>query len=283
MSATPPAVGTQQGVSGSTPNGVSRTDSHGRKPSVVISASGTTGQIPNGGPVGQNGRPNISFGSMMNPQGSPAVTNSVPFASQTLNMPTPRHDPRIISPAHSPAPIPQPPASGGKPPSGLQSHGNGLSFGSMGMENGDANVSNFRPSLIQNHANSCCRCAIPQRPVNSLPIFDVSLRSQDIAMSAVSESEADLFPQVVAVEVAICPNTAPLTHQLKDIVNFLTLVDRRTCLHNFRDSRKWPTPASVVETRQRSCMLNPICLKACQTPHRCIMEATRSILALNNR
>jgi len=135
MSTSPPAV------SGSAPNGVSRTDSHGRKPSVVITASGTSGQIPNGGPVGQNGRPNISFGSMMNPQGSPAVANSVPFASQTSNMPNPRHDPRIISPTHSPSPIPQPPASGGKPPSGLQGQGNGLSFGSMGMENGDANVS----------------------------------------------------------------------------------------------------------------------------------------------
>lgn len=126
MSATSPAVGPQAS------NGVPRNE-HGRKQSVVITAAGTSGQTPNGGPVGQNVRPNINFGSMA--QGSPAIVNSVPYSSQTASLPAPRHDPRITSPAHSPSPIPQPPASGGKPPS-LQGQGNGLSFGSMGMENG---------------------------------------------------------------------------------------------------------------------------------------------------
>ncbi|KAI9704529.1 MAG: hypothetical protein M1820_005603 [Bogoriella megaspora] len=104
---------------------------HGRKPSVTISAAGTSGQLPNGGPVGQanaNSRPPIAFGSM-NPQSSPAPAHSTPFHHQNANLGTPLSNPRITSPAHSPSPIPQPPASGGRPPSGLQGQGNGLSFG----------------------------------------------------------------------------------------------------------------------------------------------------------
>ncbi|KAF2153807.1 hypothetical protein K461DRAFT_266918 [Myriangium duriaei CBS 260.36] len=131
-------------AAGNNQSDFTRTDSHGRKPSVVISASGTSGQIPNGGPVGQNTRPNIAFGSMVNNgQGAPAIANSTTYGSQNNSIPTPRHDPRQTSPAHSPAPIPQPPASGGKPPSGLHNQGNGLVFGSSGAENGDAN---FRSS-----------------------------------------------------------------------------------------------------------------------------------------
>ncbi|KAL1650397.1 hypothetical protein SLS58_001214 [Diplodia intermedia] len=100
---------------------------HGRKPSsMTISAAGTSGPMANG----SNTRPNISFGSM-NAGGSPAIANSVPQAPQNS---TP--NPRITSPATSPSPIPQPPASGGRPPASLQGQGNGLSFGSMGGENG---------------------------------------------------------------------------------------------------------------------------------------------------
>jgi len=132
MSTTSPSVGS---IANSNTNGISHNNDHGRKPSVVISAQGASGSIPNGGPVGQNARHNISFGSIMNPQDSPANSNSVPFQSQNSNLPTPRQDPRIISPAHSPSPIPQPHASGGKPT--LPGQGNGLNFGSMGAENGD--------------------------------------------------------------------------------------------------------------------------------------------------
>ncbi|KAB2569931.1 MIF4G-like type 3 [Lasiodiplodia theobromae] len=100
---------------------------HGRKPSsMTISAAGTSGPMANG----SNNRPNISFGSM-NAGGSPAIANSVPQAPQNS---TP--NPRITSPATSPSPIPQPPASGGRPPASLQGQGNSLSFGSMGGENG---------------------------------------------------------------------------------------------------------------------------------------------------
>lgn len=72
-----------------------------------------------------------------NGQGSPAIANSTPYGHQNSMLPTLRNDPRATSPAHSPAPIPQPPASGGKPPSGLHGQGNGLVFGSSGAENGD--------------------------------------------------------------------------------------------------------------------------------------------------
>lgn len=122
----------------------SRTDSHGRKPSVVISASGASGQLSNGGPVGQNNaRPNINFGSMLNNQASPAIANSTPQGQHGSGLQPQNgvNNPRITSPAHSPSPIPQPPTSGGKPPAGLQGQGNGLVFGSSGMDNGDANVS----------------------------------------------------------------------------------------------------------------------------------------------
>ncbi len=115
------------------PNGTPNTE-HGRKPSVVvISAQGASGSTPNGGPVGQNSRPPISFG-MMNQGGSPAPSASAPYQSQTSSLPAPQRDPRVISPAHSPSPIPQPPASGGRPPSAFQNQNNGMTFGSMGGE-----------------------------------------------------------------------------------------------------------------------------------------------------
>ncbi|KAK8170729.1 hypothetical protein BC567DRAFT_210480 [Phyllosticta citribraziliensis] len=105
--------------------------SHGRKSSTMtISAAGTTGPMSNNG----NARPNIAFGAI-NAGGSPAIAHSAPHAPQ--NNATP--NPRITSPATSPSPIPQPAASGGRPPSGLQGQGNGLSFGSMGGENVGAN------------------------------------------------------------------------------------------------------------------------------------------------
>ncbi|KAF4550912.1 Eukaryotic translation initiation factor 4 gamma-like protein [Elsinoe fawcettii] len=138
MSASSPAVGNP---SGNNQADFARQDSHGRKPSVVISASGASGQIPNGGPVGQNTRPNIAFGSMMNNQGSPAIASSSPaYPPQNTSLPVRGADPRVTSPAHSPAPIPQPPASGGKPPSGISGQGNGIVFGSSGVENGDSNL-----------------------------------------------------------------------------------------------------------------------------------------------
>nr|POF18509.1 hypothetical protein CFP56_63053 [Quercus suber] len=122
--------GSQAANNGTTPNG---NVDHGRKPSVVISASGTTyTNTPNGAPVVQNGRPAINFGSM-NAQGSPLPQPSAPYQQQS-SLPTPSRDARVISPTSSPSPIPHPPPSGGRPPSSLQGQGNGLTFGSAGPE-----------------------------------------------------------------------------------------------------------------------------------------------------
>jgi len=120
--------------SGSVVNGSST--NHSRKSSVTISANGPSGFVPNGGPVGGS-KGGIQFGSITD---SPAATHSTPQISQpTASVPIPiPNNPRVTSPAQSPSPIPQPAASGGRPPSGLAQPGNGVTFGSLG---GDGDVS----------------------------------------------------------------------------------------------------------------------------------------------
>lgn len=121
--------GSQQAHSGPS-NGTPATMDHSRKPSVVINASGASGSYPNGGPVGQNGnRPAINFGSMHAQGGE---HGSASFSTQSASLQQPRQDPRATTPAHSPSPIPQPAASGGRPPSNLPNqHNGGLAFGSL--------------------------------------------------------------------------------------------------------------------------------------------------------
>ena len=125
-------------------NGASATSSHGRKPSRTISANGASGQIPNGGPATPTSRPNINFGSINAGDGSPAIANSTPNQQPVASLPVQKADPRITSPGFSPSPIPQPQASGGRPPSGLQGQANALNFGSLGGNEGDGNVSSTR-------------------------------------------------------------------------------------------------------------------------------------------
>ena len=135
----PPAVPTLGGptiVNGN--NAVSPSSyqgDHSRKASVTISASGTSGQMPNGGPIA--GKPaagnGIQFGSM-NTGPSPRIGHSTPLpgpSTNSLAVVSPSN-PRITSPQTSPSPIPQPASSGGRPPSSLHGQGNGLSFGSIG-------------------------------------------------------------------------------------------------------------------------------------------------------
>ncbi|KAK3625338.1 hypothetical protein LTR22_023593 [Elasticomyces elasticus] len=124
--------GHQTAHGGSQPNGAQSAQAeHARKPSVVISAAGATGTIPNGAPMSANGRPHINFGAM---NASPLPQHNTPFQSQASSLSTPQGNPRVISPAHSPSPIPQPQASGGRPPSGLQTQTNGVTFGQLGGE-----------------------------------------------------------------------------------------------------------------------------------------------------
>jgi translation initiation factor 4G len=102
---------------------------HSRKTSVVITQSGASGSYPNGGPVAQNGaRPPINFGSMGSHGADPPGAS---FQSQN-SLQRPQQDPRATTPTHSPSPIPQPAASGGRPPSNLPNQNNGgLAFGSL--------------------------------------------------------------------------------------------------------------------------------------------------------
>lgn len=99
---------------------------HSRKTSVVINATGAN-YTNGGGPVGQTGRPPISFGSINAPG---ADSPAAPFQAQNASLPTPSRDPRVTSPAHSPSPIPQPAASGGKPPA-VGQHNGSLAFGQL--------------------------------------------------------------------------------------------------------------------------------------------------------
>ena len=138
-----PAVGPSPAIASSSSivNGASTNQGgeHSRKTSVTISASGTSGQLSNGGPVGPASRTNINFGAIP-AQSSPAPAHTQPFHHQNASLGTPLQNPRVTSPAHSPSPIPQPQPSGGRPPSGLQGQGNNLAFGSF-SEVPDGNVS----------------------------------------------------------------------------------------------------------------------------------------------
>ncbi|KAL9094710.1 MAG: hypothetical protein Q9165_002980 [Trypethelium subeluteriae] len=128
----PPAIASSSSIVNGAPN--SQGGDHSRKTSVTISASGTSGQLSNGGPVGPATRSNINnlnFGGLP-AQSSPALAHTQPFHQQNSHLSTPLPpNPRIQSPANSPSPIPQPAASGGRPPSGLQGQGNIPNFGSF--------------------------------------------------------------------------------------------------------------------------------------------------------
>lgn len=116
---------------------------HSRKPSMTVTPAGATGFPTNGGAVGggQNKLNNLQFGSV-NAGGSPAMGTPPSLAHQSSNLGVSSLNPRVGSPGNSPSPIPQPvSASGGKPPSSLQSHGNGPVFGQFGGEGGEPNVS----------------------------------------------------------------------------------------------------------------------------------------------
>ncbi|KAI4199330.1 MAG: hypothetical protein LQ348_001902 [Seirophora lacunosa] len=120
---------------------------HSRKASITITPAGASGYLPNGGQLGGKpaGGKDIQFGDL-NKDGSPALANVVPQPSQSSNSlaVNPPQNPRITSPAASPSPIPQPAASGGRPPSSFQGQTNSMSFGSLHVGD-DPNVSPSRP------------------------------------------------------------------------------------------------------------------------------------------
>jgi len=107
---------------------------HARKDSLNTN-KGALSFAANGGPVG-GPRPQIpQFGF----NESPAIAHSTPQQTTSAPIPIPGGQ-RVPSPAHSPSPIPQPSATGGRPPSTIPQDGANMKFGSLG---GDGDVSLF--------------------------------------------------------------------------------------------------------------------------------------------
>ncbi|KAM0455107.1 hypothetical protein ACHAPV_007998 [Trichoderma viride] len=131
---------------GSTLNG-SAAD-HLRKGSVTMAANGPSGFVPNGGSIGA-AKSAIQFG-----YDSPAMGHSTPHVGHSAPIPVPEGNShhRVPSPAHSPAPIPQPSASGGRPPSSLQQPTNQMTFGSLGSD-GDRHMRQGSVPTNQNLAS----------------------------------------------------------------------------------------------------------------------------------
>lgn len=119
-----PVIAYSSSITNGSPN-------HNRKSSVTIVANGR--HSINGGPVGgSSGK--IQFGSITD---SPVSSHITPQIYQNTS-PAPGSivNPRVSDPSHSPTPIPQPSASGGRPQ--VVGPGNGVNFGSFG---GDSDVS----------------------------------------------------------------------------------------------------------------------------------------------
>lgn len=127
---------------------------HTRRPSFTVTPSGVAGYTANGGAVGGiQSKTNIQFGSIT--AGSPAPSNIALLANQPQSSLGVTPNPRIASPQNSPSPIPQPAASGGRPPSGLQGPSNAVNFGQF---SGDANDPNVRQHQLFDYqaANRAC-------------------------------------------------------------------------------------------------------------------------------
>ena len=139
-----PSVGGPINVNGK--NAVNAAQSnHYRQPSFTISASGISGSSSNGEVMA--GKPAVAnsmplFGSLNQSAHSPSIANSNLQSSGSLNPHSP--NPRITSPQNSPSPIPQPGASGGRPPSSLQGANASVSFGNFGPEEANRHQ---RPSI----------------------------------------------------------------------------------------------------------------------------------------
>jgi translation initiation factor 4G len=114
---------------------------HSRKSSVTMAANAPNSFVANGGPVG-GAKSGIQFGF-----DSPAMAHSTPQTGSAAPIPIPGNNARVPSPAHSPSPIPQPSASGGRPPSGLQQASGQMTFGSLGSD-GEVSVPLFGPLFI---------------------------------------------------------------------------------------------------------------------------------------
>jgi translation initiation factor 4G len=138
-----PAIPTVSGppaIARSTLNGAA--GEHARKSSVTITGNAPQGHIANGGPVGGASKSMPQFGF----NESPAVSHSTPHTGGAAPIAIPGGgNPRVMSPAHSPSPIPQmPQQSGGqRAPSNTQAP---VTFGSFPGD-GDVSISPLPRSL----------------------------------------------------------------------------------------------------------------------------------------
>jgi translation initiation factor 4G len=151
-------------------NGTPVQGDHSRKSSVTISAAGTSGHIPNGGPVTTSRAPsNLTFGSIA---GSPAPAHVAPHRPQGASLNPQMPNPRVASPAHSPSPIPTTNISGGKPEA-LPTRP-GLVFGG-GSDSTEPNVSSPRAPNFNREGNNFLTqlqarpSSMPPQQPNSLP------------------------------------------------------------------------------------------------------------------
>ncbi|KAF2871902.1 hypothetical protein BDV95DRAFT_28685 [Massariosphaeria phaeospora] len=134
-------------VNSSGVNGTPSQGHHSRKSSVTISAAGTSGYIPNGGPIPSSRAPSgLTFGSIA---GSPAPAHAVPHHPQNASLNPQMPNPRVNSPAHSPSPIPAPTISSGGKPETLPTRP-GLVFGG----GSDSAEPNSRPISMPPQPNS---------------------------------------------------------------------------------------------------------------------------------
>lgn len=131
------------------PAGVGATNGHDRKTSVTISANGPNSYTANGGAVGGGPKGNIQFGY----KESPGIVHSTPQQGTSAPIAIPGNNARVPSPAHSPSPIPQPSASGGRPPSMAQDGGSSMKFGSLGGD-GERHMKHLSQGPHNNNNNS---------------------------------------------------------------------------------------------------------------------------------
>ncbi|KAI2630829.1 hypothetical protein GGR54DRAFT_635437 [Hypoxylon sp. NC1633] len=139
-----PALPAVPPVAHGTTNSINGLSDHNRKSSVTMTANGPNRYPTNGAPPGGNAN-NIRFGSV---EDSPAISHSSPQpGSAPIRIPD--GNPRVTTPQISPSPIPQPSASGGRPPSGTAQQS--MTFGSFG---GDNERSHMRTTSMSQDPNA---------------------------------------------------------------------------------------------------------------------------------
>ncbi|CAJ2507073.1 Uu.00g082590.m01.CDS01 [Anthostomella pinea] len=159
---------------------------HNRKSSVTMSANGPNSFSANGGSVNTAKPGNLQFGF----NDSPAASHSTPqLGSAPVPIPT-GSNPRVTSPQNSPSPIPQPSASGGRPPSSAAQQGGSMTFGSFG--GGDVEVSN---NLASAHTHLSSLSALNSLMNESTIMLTMTHQRPHMRTASSSQDPSALGPQ----------------------------------------------------------------------------------------